>query len=171
MIARVTGLNSCCIVDAASQVSHHGPRLKKEGLPLVRYRTRDRTILRKEKCACGRTMVRMEKVLGRTDDMLIIRGINVFPSQVEHVLLEIEELEPQYVIYVDREKDKLDTLEVWVEASPELYAQGEVAVGEMTARVKKAMQETLSRPSSRSSSRVLSNAAWARPSVWLIGGV
>jgi phenylacetate-CoA ligase len=117
--------------------------LTKEGLPLVRYRTRDRTILRKEKCACGRTMVRMEKVLGRTDDMLIIRGINVFPSQVEHVLLEFEGLEPQYVIYVDRAKDKLDTLEVWVEASPELYAQGEEAVGEATARVKKAMQETL----------------------------
>jgi phenylacetate-CoA ligase len=117
--------------------------LTKEGLPLVRYRTRDRTILRKEKCACGRTMVRMEKVLGRTDDMLIIRGVNVFPSQVEHVLLEFEGLEPQYVIYVDREKDELDTLEVWVEASPELYAQGEEAVGEMTARVKKAMQETL----------------------------
>jgi phenylacetate-CoA ligase len=117
--------------------------LTKEGLPLVRYRTRDRTILRKEKCACGRTMVRMEKVLGRTDDMLIIRGVNVFPSQVEHVLLEFEGLEPQYVIYVDRERDKLDTLEVWVEASPELYTQGEEAVGEMTARVKKAMQETL----------------------------
>ena len=117
--------------------------LTKEGLPLVRYRTRDRTILRKEKCACGRTMVRMEKVLGRTDDMLIIRGINVFPSQVEHVLLEFEGLEPQYVIYVDREKDKLDTLEVWVEASSELYAQGEEAIKAMTARVKKAMQETL----------------------------
>jgi phenylacetate-CoA ligase len=117
--------------------------LTKEGLPLVRYRTRDRTILRREKCACGRTMVRMEKVLGRTDDMLIIRGVNVFPSQVEHVLLEFEGLEPQYVIYVDREKDKLDTLEVWVEASPELYAQGEEALKEMTAKVKKAMQETL----------------------------
>ncbi|MFN2270746.1 MAG: phenylacetate--CoA ligase family protein [Anaerolineae bacterium] len=117
--------------------------LTKEGLPLVRYRTRDRTILRKEKCACGRTMVRMEKVLGRTDDMLIIRGINVFPSQVEHVLLEFEGLEPQYVIYVDRAKDKLDTLEVWVEASPELYAQGEGAIEAMVAKVKKAMQETL----------------------------
>jgi phenylacetate-CoA ligase len=117
--------------------------LTKEGLPLVRYRTRDRTILRKEKCACGRTMVRMEKVLGRTDDMLIIRGINVFPSQVEHVLLEFEGLEPQYVIYVDREKDKLDTLEVWVEASPELYDLGGERIEEVTAKVKKAMQETL----------------------------
>jgi len=117
--------------------------LTKEGLPLIRYRTRDRTILRAEKCSCGRTMVRMEKVLGRTDDMLIIRGINVFPSQVEHVLLEIEGLEPQYVIYVDREKDKLDTLEVWVEASPDLYDQGEDVLGQTTDKIKKAMQETL----------------------------
>jgi phenylacetate-CoA ligase len=117
--------------------------LTKEGLPLIRYRTRDRTILRTEKCACGRTMVRMEKVLGRTDDMLIIRGVNVFPSQVEHVLLEFEALEPQYVIYVDRGKARLDTLEVWVEASQALYAQGESAIAEMTGRVKRAMQETL----------------------------
>ncbi|MBL7199674.1 MAG: phenylacetate--CoA ligase [Anaerolineae bacterium] len=117
--------------------------LTKEGLPLIRYRTRDRTILRAETCACGRTMVRMEKVLGRTDDMLIIRGVNVFPSQVEHVLLEFEELEPQYVIYVDRGKAHLDTLEVWVEASQALYARGESAIADVTGRVKRAMQETL----------------------------
>ncbi|HID87927.1 MAG TPA: phenylacetate--CoA ligase [Anaerolineae bacterium] len=117
--------------------------LTKEGLPLIRYRTRDRTRLHVEKCACGRTMVRMEKVLGRTDDMLIVRGVNVFPSQVEHVLLQFEELEPQYVIYVDREKDRLDTLEVWVEASQPLYARGEEAVKEVEERVKKAMRETL----------------------------
>jgi phenylacetate-CoA ligase len=117
--------------------------LTKEGLSLVRYRTRDRTILHAEKCACGRTAVRMEKVLGRTDDMLIIRGVNVFPSQVEHVLLEFDGLEPQYVIYVDREKDKLDKLEVWVEASQSLYAQGDGALGETTEKIRKAMQETL----------------------------
>jgi phenylacetate-CoA ligase len=117
--------------------------LTKEGLPLIRYRTRDRTILRAEKCACGRTMARMEKVLGRTDDMLIIRGVNVFPSQVEHVLLEFEELEPQYVIFVDREKDRMDTLEVWVEASQSLFAQGDDALVEMAGRVRKVMQETL----------------------------
>ena len=117
--------------------------LTKEGLPLIRYRTRDRTILHAETCACGRTMVRMEKVLGRTDDMLIIRGVNVFPSQVEHVLLEFEELEPQYVIYVDRAKARLDTLEVWVEASQSLYDRGEAAVDEMALRIRKAMQETL----------------------------
>jgi len=117
--------------------------LTKEGLPLIRYRTRDRTRLHAEKCACGRTMVRMEKVLGRTDDMLIVRGVNVFPSQIEHVLLQFEALEPQYVIYVDREKDKLDTLEVWVEATQSLYDRGKDALDEMTEKVKKAMQETL----------------------------
>ena len=117
--------------------------LTKEGLPLVRYRTRDRTILHTETCACGRTMVRMEKVLGRTDDMLVIRGVNVFPSQVEHVLLEFEELEPHYVIYVDRERDRLDTLEVWVEASQDLYGRGNNGLGEVTGRVKNALQENL----------------------------
>jgi phenylacetate-CoA ligase len=117
--------------------------LTKEGLPLVRYSTRDRTILRSEQCPCGRTMVRMEKVLGRTDDMLIIRGVNVFPSQVEHVLLEFEELEPQYVIYTDRERVKLDTLEVWVEATHALHARGSEAIDSLMDKVKKAMQETL----------------------------
>ncbi len=117
--------------------------LTKEGLPLIRYRTRDRTILHTEKCACGRTMVRMEKVLGRTDDMLIVRGINIFPSQIEYVLLQFEELEPQYVIYVDREADRLDTLEVWVEASQPLYARGEDAVRAMTGRIKKALRDAL----------------------------
>jgi phenylacetate-CoA ligase len=117
--------------------------LTKEGLPLVRYRTRDRTILHAETCACGRTMVRMEKVLGRTDDMLIIRGVNVFPSQVEHVLLQFEDLEPQYVIYVDRAKAHLDTLEVWVECSEALHLQGEAAMEALGQRVRRAMRETL----------------------------
>jgi phenylacetate-CoA ligase len=88
-------------------------------------------------------MVRMEKVLGRTDDMLIIRGVNVFPSQVEHVLLEFNELEPQYMIYADREQNRLDTLEVQVEASHALYEQGEQALKAVAERVRKAMQETL----------------------------
>jgi phenylacetate-CoA ligase len=117
--------------------------LTKEGLPLIRYRTRDRTSLRAEKCACGRTMVRMDRVLGRTDDMLIIRGINVFPSQVEHVLLQFEELEPQYMIFVDREKDRLDTLEVWVESSRLLDGNGGEALKEVEQKVKQAMREAL----------------------------
>lgn len=117
--------------------------LTKEGLPLIRYRTRDRTMLHAEKCACGRTMVRMDKVLGRTDDMLIVRGINVFPSQVEHVLLQFEDLEPQYMIFVDRAKDHLDMLEVWVEASQQLFARGEGAVKATTEKVKEALRDVL----------------------------
>lgn len=102
--------------------------LTKEGMPLIRYRTRDRVRLFVEPCACGRTLVRMSKVLGRTDDMLIIRGVNVFPSQIEEALLKVEGLAPQYVILVDRPKDQLDQLEVWVEATEELYRRGEYAV-------------------------------------------
>lgn len=95
--------------------------LTKEAMPVIRYRTRDRTVLHAEPCSCGRTVVRMEKVLGRTDDMLIVRGVNVFPQLVEKTLLSIEDLEPQYQIVIDRPKDQLDVLEVWVEASPKLF--------------------------------------------------
>jgi len=95
--------------------------LTKTAMPVIRYRTRDRTVLHAEKCGCGRTMVRMEKVLGRTDDMLIVRGVNVFPQLVEKTLLSIEDLEPHYQIVVDRPKDQLDVLEVWVEAAPRLF--------------------------------------------------
>jgi len=90
--------------------------LTKEAMPVIRYRTRDLTILHAEKCECGRTLVRMEKIRGRTDDMLIIRGVNVFPSLVESTLLSVDGLEPYYQIVVDRPKDQLDKLEVLVEA-------------------------------------------------------
>lgn len=95
--------------------------ITKEALPLVRYRTGDITRLDYGSCACGRTHVRMEKVSGRTDDMLIIRGINVFPTQIESVLMEIEGAEPHYRLIIDRE-EYLDTLEVWVEVSEELFS-------------------------------------------------
>ncbi|NLX65600.1 MAG: phenylacetate--CoA ligase [Bacteroidales bacterium] len=88
--------------------------VSKEAMPLLRYRTRDLTRLYREKCACGRTLVRMEKCLGRSDDMLIIRGVNVFPSQVESVLMEMSEISPHYQLIIRREKN-LDTLEILVE--------------------------------------------------------
>jgi phenylacetate-CoA ligase len=96
--------------------------LTKEALPLLRYRTRDVTYLEAEPCACGRSFVRMHRVMGRTDDMLIIRGVNVFPSQIETVLMEVEGTEPQYLIVVDREKGSMDSLEVWVEVSPSVLS-------------------------------------------------
>ena len=94
--------------------------LTKEGLPLIRYRTRDLTRLNYEKCKCGRTMVRMEKCLGRSDDMLIIRGVNLFPSQVESVLLEMSEIKPHYLLIVDR-VNNLDTLELKVEVDEAFF--------------------------------------------------
>lgn len=92
----------------------------KEALPLLRYRTRDITRLHTETCKCGRTLTRMDKVTGRSDDMLIIRGVNVFPSQIESVLLKVAETAPHYVLIVDR-INNLDTLEVWVEVKPEFF--------------------------------------------------
>ena len=88
--------------------------LTKEGIPLIRYNTRDLSTLFYEKCQCGRTLVRMKKITGRSDDMLIIRGVNLFPSQIEHVLLEMGETSAHYMLYVDRHNN-LDTLELQVE--------------------------------------------------------
>jgi len=95
--------------------------LTREAVPVVRFRTGDLTVLDHRACECGRKNARMSKVLGRADDMLIIRGINVYPSQVEKTLLEIEGIEPHYFIVVDRDCE-LDTLEVWVEVSSEVYS-------------------------------------------------
>jgi len=95
--------------------------LTKEGTPLLRYRTRDITYLDRTPCACGRTSVRMHRILGRTDDMLIIRGVNVFPSEVEQVLLHVEGVEPHYQIVVER-RDQLDCLEVQVEMTDALFS-------------------------------------------------
>jgi len=94
--------------------------LTKEAFPVVRFRTRDISNLSTEPCSCGRTLVKMAKVTRRTDDMFIVRGVNVFPSQIEEVLLEIEGIEPHYQIVLDRKKG-LDELEVWVEVSENIF--------------------------------------------------
>ncbi len=95
--------------------------LTKEGMPMLRYRTRDLTVLYPEPCECGRTLIRMSKVLGRSDDMLIIRGVNVFPSQVESVLLGLGETSPHYQLIVDR-IDNLDHLTVSVEMTENMFS-------------------------------------------------
>lgn len=95
--------------------------LTKEGMPLIRFRTRDLTKLIYEKCSCGRTLVRMGRILGRSDDMLIIRGVNVFPSQVEAVLCEQDEFEPHFFITVDR-VNNTDTFEIQVEVKESYYS-------------------------------------------------
>jgi phenylacetate-CoA ligase len=95
--------------------------ITKEAFPVIRYRTRDITSLNPEPCICGRTHLRMNRVTGRSDDMLIIRGVNVFPSQIESVLLELEEVTPHYQLVVDREGN-LDVLTVRVEVSEKLFS-------------------------------------------------
>ncbi len=97
--------------------------LQRRAMPMIRYRTKDITRLRRETCDCGRTFLKMDKVFGRTDDMLIISGVNIFPSQIESLLLEIPEVEPQYVLVV-RKKGYLDHLTVRVEAKQEIYDAG-----------------------------------------------
>ncbi|MCL2219485.1 MAG: phenylacetate--CoA ligase [Chitinispirillia bacterium] len=95
--------------------------LTKEGTPVIRYRTRDITYLTREPCPCGRTAVRMHRILGRTDDMLIIRGVNIFPSQVEQVLIKMDGVEPHYQLLVERQ-GTLDCLEVLVEMTEGLFS-------------------------------------------------
>ena len=103
--------------------------LTKEASPLIRYRTRDRASISREPCPCGRHSVRMSRITGRTDDMLIIRGVNVFPSQIEEALLRIEAASPHYMIEVTRPKD-LDDVVVHVEIRPELFSD---SMAEMNA--------------------------------------
>lgn len=95
--------------------------LTREGMPVIRFRTKDVTALRKGKCSCGRTLIKMDRITGRTDDMLKIRGVIVFPSQIEKALLKIEDLEPHYQIVVTRPQH-LDELEVQVETSEKFFS-------------------------------------------------
>ncbi len=95
--------------------------LTKEAFPLIRYRTKDLTSINYDKCECGRTMARISRFTGRSDDMLVIRGVNVFPSQVESALLELGETTPHYLIIVDR-VNNMDTFEVWVEVHEKFFS-------------------------------------------------
>ena len=95
--------------------------LTKEAFPLIRYRTRDLTSMDREICECGRTMSRIQKFVGRSDDMLVIKGVNVFPSQIESALLELGETKPYYLIIVDR-VGSMDSFEVWVEVEERFFS-------------------------------------------------
>ncbi len=116
--------------------------ITKEALPLIRYRTRDLTTLERTRCDCGRTLVRMLKVLGRSDDMVIIRGVNVFPSMVESVLLNIPGVEPHYLLIVDR-KGNLDQLEVQVEVSERLFSDEVRKLEELGGLIRKNLESNL----------------------------
>ncbi|HCB15312.1 MAG TPA: phenylacetate--CoA ligase, partial [Gammaproteobacteria bacterium] len=114
--------------------------LTKEAFPVIRYRTRDISVLDPAPCRCGRTHVRMKRITGRTDDMLIIRGVNVFPSQVEAILMQTETLSPFYQLEVFREGN-LDMLTVNVEGSPPLVAQGQDAMDRVAHKAQKDIKD------------------------------
>ncbi len=116
--------------------------ITKEAFPMIRYRTRDITYLNPEPCICGRTHVRMGRVMGRSDDMLIIRGVNVFPSQIESVLMEIEEVEPHYQLIVDREGN-LDTLTVLVEVGESAFSDEVKKLQDLSKKIEKNIKEYL----------------------------
>lgn len=116
--------------------------IDKEGLPVIRYKTRDITSISYEPCSCGRTHARIEKLLGRTDDMLIIRGVNVFPSQIESALMTAGDAEPHYLIIVDR-KDNLDSMEVLVEVSEKLFADEVRKLEEVRRKIISSIYTTL----------------------------
>jgi phenylacetate-CoA ligase len=108
--------------------------LQRRAMPMIRYRTKDITRLRREECVCGRTFVKMDKIYGRSDDMLIISGVNVFPSQIESLLLDIDEVEPQYRLIVSK-KGYLDHLTVQVEGKQEVYDAGKEKRLEVAAKI------------------------------------
>lgn len=116
--------------------------ITKEALPLIRYRTRDIASLTRKECSCGRTLIKMSKPRGRTDDMLIIRGINVFPSQVESVLLDLNMTSPNYLLVVEREGN-LDSLEVRVEMMPEMFSDSVRGIEKVEKKIKSALLSTL----------------------------
>ncbi len=116
--------------------------ITKEGIPLLRYRTRDLTSISYETCECGRTLPRISRFKGRSDDMLIIRGVNVFPSQVEAALLEMGETSPHYMMIVDR-ANNLDTLEVQVEVNERFFSDEIKELEKLTKKIEHALQQAL----------------------------
>lgn len=116
--------------------------LTKEALPLIRYNTHDITCITREKCSCGRTLMRMGRITGRSDDMLIIRGVNVFPSQIESVLLSTGDVEPQYKLIVDRIANR-DTLEILVEVSEANFTDSVKGLEALEKKLSNAVESTL----------------------------
>jgi len=116
--------------------------ITKEAFPLIRYRTRDISVLYPQPCVCGRTHVRMERVSGRSDDMLIIRGVNVFPSQIESVLMNVQGVEPHYLLIVDRQGN-LDTLEVRVEVNEKGFSDEVKELQVLGRRIEKDIKDLL----------------------------
>jgi phenylacetate-CoA ligase len=117
--------------------------LTKKGIPLLRYRTRDIVSIKYDKCKCGRTTPRISKITGRTDDMIIVRGINVFPSQIEHVIMGIEGTLPHYQLIVDRKAGELDELEILVEVDQKIFSDEIKQLRAFEEKIKKEIESTL----------------------------
>jgi phenylacetate-CoA ligase len=118
--------------------------LTKKGIPLIRYRTRDIVSMNNQPCQCSRTSPRISKIKGRTDDMIVVRGINVFPSQIEHVLLGIEGTQPHYQIVIDRQAHKLDQVEIMVEVDEKIFSDEIKQMNALSAKIKKEIEAVLS---------------------------
>jgi len=117
--------------------------LSKEALPLIRWRTGDITVIESEKCACGRTHPRIMRILGRADDMIIVRGVNVFPSQIEHVLMQIPEVGEHYMIILDRAENGLDVMTVQVELSEKAEVDRVSDILELEKRIAEKLKSVL----------------------------
>ena len=117
--------------------------LTKQAIPLIRYRTRDIVSITYETCKCGRTVPRISKIKGRTDDMIIVRGINIFPTQIEFALLQIDGTLPNYQLIVDRTPSALDTLEVLVEVDEKLFTDEIKALEDLKIKIKRAIDSTV----------------------------
>ena len=118
--------------------------LTKQGIPLIRYRTRDIVSMTNQPCKCGRTSPRSSKIKGRTDDMIVVRGINVFPSQIEHVLLGIEGTQPHYQLIIDRQAHKLDNVEIMVEVDEKIFSDEIKQMRVLEGKIKKEIEAVLS---------------------------
>jgi phenylacetate-CoA ligase len=116
--------------------------ITKQALPMIRYRTKDITVIHREPCECGRTIVWIDSIKGRADDMLIVNGVNVFPSQVEHVITSVEGVTPNYVIVVDK-KGVLDKLEIWVEVDESLLIDGIGSLEKLKSRLEEELLNNL----------------------------
>lgn len=116
--------------------------VQRRAMPMIRYRTRDICTLRREKCGCGRTLVTMDKILGRSDDMMIISGVNVFPSQIESVLMEFGDVEPIYQIRLGK-KGYIDTIAVETEAKPAVYAAGKEQIDGLSKQISAKIQAVI----------------------------
>ena len=141
-IAEVIDPDTLEVLPAGSQGELVFTCITKEALPLIRYRTRDIATLVYDKCDCGRTLVRMLKPQGRTDDMLIIRGVNVFPSQIESALLSVDEKATNYLLVVDR-VNNLDTLEIQLETRPDMFGDNVKTLESYTKKVKAAIDSAI----------------------------